>query len=446
MRTSPSPRLRLRTRLLLALTTPAVVSLSVTGVFAQEPAPANPPAPMVLQTAPAPVLTLAECRQIALDGQPAVVAARNSLAAAEARARAVENILIPSLIQRDLPIRRKQSALGVQISRALLLQAEWEAVYSVTRNYLSAGYARQQLEVIDHTIANLKDFREAIDLLKEDPRRRDVTVRDVEKTDVLLQIAAGRREEAVIGYERALAALREAMGVGADDCPHLAPVLPDVHATVNKDEILALALARRGEIAQAVHAAEVVCLEIDAQATSLLPTMRTFASASDIHAQQVPQGERNGEYRPGALPLEMPPFLAGGKKGRVEQARALHEKTVAVVEKTRQLIILEATDNVLKWQEAARQTEELGKAADKAEAYQKSVRDDFRPESRTTPEQLLNAGLLATQSRVQANEANYHRLLALAALERITAGGFTAALEAAPPLATKPAENGNGSR
>ena len=81
--------------------------------------------------------------------------------------------------------------------------------------------------------------------------------------------------------------------------------------TPNRDEIVALALARRGEMVQVVTAAEVTDLEVAAQDKSFMPRVTTFAFGADIHAHPVPQGISNNEYRPGATGLEMPPSLAG---------------------------------------------------------------------------------------------------------------------------------------
>jgi outer membrane protein TolC len=188
---------------------------------------------------------------------------------------------------------------------------------------------------------------------------------------------------------------------------------------------VALALERRGELIQANLAAEVVSCEVKAQGKSCRPSMRTFASASDIHAQQVPQGVRDGEYRPGALPLEMPVSFVGSKAARQEQASDLAARAGAVVEKTRNLIVLETEDNYLRWVEARNKFAELDRAQKNARSYFDHVKEDFAGTNAKTPaDDVLNAGILQTQMRVQANEAHYHYLLALAALERVTAGGF----------------------
>jgi outer membrane protein TolC len=389
---------------------------------------AAPPAPAA--AAQPAVFDVTACRRLALEHQPAVAAAQDSFTAAVARAQAIERLRVPTL---DIHIRRQQSPLGVEIAQAGVRLAEAEAIYAATRNYLSAVYAQQQLDLIDRTIPRLKELRAAIHQAEE--THRNVAAHHTMKADLYLQLAESRRKEAVFGLQRALAALREAMGVGPDFCLVLADrQLPSLHAALCREELRNLALARRSEMAQAALAAEVFGLEVKAQGMTILPTARTFASASDIHAQQVPQGERNDVYRPGALPLEMPPNLAGGKAGRVEQAKALHAKALAVVDKTRNLIALEIDDNYFKAEEYAGKLADLEPAAKSAEEYLQRVRDEFKPgNAATSPDDVLNAGVLATQTRAQANDALYHYLLALAGLERATAGGFCAGFEAGPP-------------
>src|SRR5207249_4939604 len=143
----------------------------------------------------------------------------------------------------------------------------------------------------------------------------------------------------------ATAALREAMGL-APGCPLQIPEaeIPYPTFTIQREQIVDLALARRGEMVQASTVAEVVNLEICAQAATHLLVTRTFASGVDIHARAIPQGISNGEYRPGALGLEMPVEFAGSRSYRIERARNLSARTAAVVDKTRNLIALEAED------------------------------------------------------------------------------------------------------
>ncbi len=429
-----------RSRIVAGVVAPLLLPLAGAGAAAQEPAANAAPA----AASPAPVATpaydLATCRQVALERQPGLAAVRSSLAAAEARARAVENLRLAALVSRDLPIRRRQASLGVVVQSAALAQAEWDAVHAVTYTYLTAVYARQQIAAADKALKDLGELRRLAASTLESGERADVTQRNVDQIDVFLQVVRGRREEAVAGVERALAALREAMGVGPD-CPvQVADTeLPTPSAEVTREQVVALALGRRGEVVQTTTFAQATCLEIEAQGASFLPTFRTFASASDIHAQQVPQGVRDGEYRPGGLLPEMPTELVGGRKGRVEQAEAYHARANAVAEKTRNLIALDAQDVFFRWQEASRKVSEYRTAAEGADKVAKSIRDAFNPRAVSKPslEEVIEAGILAGQLRAQANQTLYQYLLATASLERATAGGVS------PVFSVPPAANSN---
>src|SRR5437764_1171753 len=93
-------------------------------------------------------LDLATCRSLALQNQPALTAYRASLEAAVLKGQAMDNLGIgASLIAHDLPIRKQQGQLGLEIAQARVRQAEQEAIYAVTRNYLVLLYARQQQDL-----------------------------------------------------------------------------------------------------------------------------------------------------------------------------------------------------------------------------------------------------------------------------------------------------------
>src|SRR5581483_12386802 len=82
--------------------------LSVVGrAAAQEPAP---PAALTLN--------LAECIQLAMERQPRLAAQRASLAAAEDACRALENLRLAAVVDPEIPIRRRQAALGVTAAAA----------------------------------------------------------------------------------------------------------------------------------------------------------------------------------------------------------------------------------------------------------------------------------------------------------------------------------------
>jgi len=290
---------------------------------------------------------------------------------------------------------------------------------------------------------------------------RQVTVRPVPKNSAVFARWAGlgnigssyrtrevdgRVEEARQGQKRAEAALREAMGVGPEfvfvlpkrdlPCPRVNPQL---------EEVTALALARRGELVQAYTLVEVICLEIDAQATTCMPNMRTFASSSDIHAKPIPSGDMGGvNYRPVIVGPEMPAFLSGSRSARVEQARDYHQRAQAVAAKAHNLIVLEVEDVYRRWLDKSRKATHLETAYREARRFSERVKESFNKRMPSYPniDEVINAGLVTTRLQLEWKEAHYQSLLALAALERATAGGFSIDFDTAPACTPKelPAE------
>ena len=111
------------------------------------------------------------------------------------------------------------------------------------------------------------------------------TTNDVQLAASYLGLAQSRDVEAKIGFQRALAALHEAVG----EDPHLCFMVVDDRLLyrpleIDCHEIITLAVARRGEVAQADLAAKVSHLEINAQGKICLPTAKTFAAGADIHS------------------------------------------------------------------------------------------------------------------------------------------------------------------
>jgi hypothetical protein len=180
-------------------------------------------------------------------------------------------------------------------------------------------------------------------------------------------------------------------------------------------------------------AVEVFCLEVAAQNANHHTVVPTFASGGDIHATPVPQGVSNGEYRPWAVGIEMPVTLVGHKADRVRRAEDFHAKAVAVADKTQQLIALEAAEAFLKWKEAYKKIEILGETPKTTAKLLKNAAAKFELDPKTA-ENYLNTQLLNAQVYAMYNEALYHHALALAALERITAGGFVPSYRRVVPL------------
>jgi outer membrane protein TolC len=419
---------------------PLLLPLAGVAWAAAEPAGVPDAPPAVVAHQPVSV-DLGEAIRMALDRQPTLAAQRSTLASAEANSRGLDNLRVPTFLVRELPIRRKQASIGVTVAAASLEQAEHETVYAVTRTYLTVLYAREQQRVANDVVDHLKATLETARRLVEGGSR-DVTTSSVDKITVYLRLAETRQADAAAGIERATAALREAIGLGPDCCLQVPPDrLPQPRATLCRGDIVALALARRGELVQAVNVAEVTALEVDAQGTSCRPNFHTFASVADIHARPIPQGVANAEYRPGAIGPEMPTNLAGSRSARMERARDLSARAEAVVEKTRNLIALEAEDAFLRWEQAARKMPQTREAAERGSKLADDTRKDFGGEQRVKAEDVLNSEVLAAQARAQFNEAVYQHAVALAALERVTAGGFCAGFAgpaAAPAQAPAP--------
>jgi outer membrane protein TolC len=390
--------------------------------------PATPEPTATPSADSAAALTLAQCLRIAVDQQPALAARRASLAAAEEAYRGATDLHIPVFFARDLPIRRRQACLGITIAEAGLGQAEWETVYAVTRTYFGVVYARQQLHVVDDLVNSLRFYQERVrDLVTKGESPKEWTTSTVDKITIYVGLADVRRDEALRGMERANAALREAMGMAPQTRVDVADqTLPVPNVAVNRDEIVALALRRRGEMIQVITAATVADLEVEAQGKSFLPKAATFASSADIHATPVPQGISNREYRPGATGLEMPPSLAGPRSSRVEHARDLSARAAAVVDKTRNLIALDAEDMYYKWEEASRKVPQSQTAQQAGNRLARNTREDFRAAQRVKVDDILTNEALAAQAAGSYNESLYELVVALADLQRVTAGGFDA--------------------
>jgi outer membrane protein TolC len=388
------------------------------------PAPAAQPAPVAVAAGP---LTLEGCLQLAFEKQPALAAARASLAAAEDGQQGLNNLpRFARIMAPDLCQRKQQAALGVGIASAQLWQAEWDTRYAVTRNYFSVIYVRTQQDLLNRVIRDLEKARKtAQKLLKSGDPDVKVTTSDLDLLDINLALLRARQAEAIVGGEKALAALREAIGIGPE-CPlEIAPgALPPVITVLDRDGLIKLALANRGEITQVTSAKQVTDLEVEAQQRHHFGLkVSTFASGADIHAQPVPPGRSNGEYVPAAIGPEMPPTLVGRHNDRVARASDLSQRAGAVVDKTFNLVALEAVAGYLKWLEAR----------DKANSYESALKATRSLADRAwkrfeggkmSGSEYAQATTLENQVQAQYNEALYLQALALAGLERITAGGY----------------------
>jgi hypothetical protein len=397
---------------------------------------------------PTHTLALARYRQVALQLQPAIVAARTNLCIAQAKVESLAKIGgIANLVRKDLEVRREQAQQGLIAAQAQLSVAAWEALYGVTRNYWSATFAQEQLNLAEQAldpekVGSLRWLRKLINEIYQEAGRKDLREWSVTNIDVLIEAVQARKIEAEIGMKRATAAMREAMGVGCDYPIHIPTdaQLPWIDISLCRADVLKATQERRGEITQAAIFKEVSTLEIQAQAKMHPWSLQgeTFAAGSDIHVLSVPMQLENGEYRPGAVGPDMPGKLAGHRDDRVNQATLYAERACSVVEKTRQLLNLQAEDAYWKFEKATREIEANRKVVKVAEKAKNMIIEEFKPVAplgaHPNLDDLLLAALKSALFQFSLNQARYERLLALTLLERVTAGGVNPGFDGPLPL------------
>ncbi len=416
------------------------------------------PPPISPKTSPGP-MSLEACIDLGFQHQPALAAARASLRATESGKHAVDRLILPRFIKKELSVRREQACHGVTIANAGLTQAEAETRYAVTRNFFTVQYIRSQAVVIDEVLVDLDQAKKRAKKLFDSG---DVNVRitsaDLDALDVQIVLVKAKKGQIDNGMLKALAALREAMGLGYDYPLKIAAVeLPTAVYAVKtfdlekildekgkdtgkakqvpkveyhrlyqlkdrKAELITAAIANRGEMIQANAASRVTELEIQAQMKIFGWTGDTFARSADIHVQPIPQGTFNGEYKPGAFALEYGTQLAGRKKDRVDRAGHLHDRALAVVDKATNLVSLDVEAQFLKWQEAVTDVENLRGIEALARTLPKKARD--ADPKNFTSQAVIQANIMAIMVRTQLNDEMHMHALALAGLERATAGAF----------------------
>jgi outer membrane protein TolC len=391
--------------------------------------PAQTPPPVL----PDQPLHLADCLAISEQRQPSLRVAQARLAAAQTKVAALDNLNgAAALVTHDLPVRRQQARLGVDIARADVDRLNAENRYVVTRAYLSVLYSRAQRTVLDDLVDDLTFLRDRIKTSVEKKERPEWTPATVDLVTLYVRRAEARRTEADRGVQMSLAALREAMNLAPLVCLRIADEpIPQPKVKVCREEILAAALSRRGEAIEASLAVEVVGLEADAQGRNRRQgARRTFAAGADLHAGHVPQPIYGEEFRPGGVPLAMPTILAGSRAARVESAREFAEQAEAVAQKTRNLIILESEEAYFGWEEWSKKVVLYREAKAVGLRLTGRLRDEFRGSIKRVIEGVLPESLLAAQARTDYNEALFRQAIALAALERVTGGVFCARLAA----------------
>ena len=306
-----------------------------------------------------------------------------------------------------------------------------EVVQDVTRLFYTAVYAMQQQQLAENVVVQLEFLIDVADALL----KSKTDVKDLEGFNTLklrmmqngLLEAKKLQATALVGEKKALAGLREVMGVDERTFPFRVkdaalPVMKQ-NVPLAKERVVELALERRPELVLAAAGVDAFRLEVYAQGR--VPFKRvvpTLASGADIHAKEIPAPSRGTEYRPGAIIPEMPTQLVGSKYDRVCRAMAFAQRAEAVYEKARNLVVAEAEGTYYDFDLAAKKLALAKQQFD----LSKDIQELARAAQATTKQkdQLLQAEVIAAKAQSDYLTAVHEYLLALAALERVTAGGI----------------------
>lgn len=400
-----------------------------TPVAATVPIPAAMPIPAVQPPADElPVLNLGQCVAVAMERQPTLKAAYASQQSSAAGQTGLNNIgRVGQSLSKDLPIRKEQAARGQIAVAADVQKVKNELVYDVTRLYYTIVYAHQQEQIADDVVGYVNELVKGAKIQLDSKMPGDITKAKIDIMEIGLAKARTLKAKARIGQRQAYAALREAMGVDEKSFPFRVadtelPIMKQTSA-LTADKVVELAHANRPEMALAAAGVDAFRLEVYAQAKiPLRRAVPTFASGSDIHSRALPTGSRDENYRPEPLGPEMPTQLVGSKYDRVCRAMALSQRADAVYEKARNLIALEAENGYLNFEFAAERLALAKQGFAAAKDLKERVQENFA-DPRAKKDELLQGYVLASQAESEYVEAAYQYILALAALERITAGG-----------------------
>ena len=373
---------------------------------------------------PGRAVTLAECLAVAARRQPAVLAAQHSLAAAERGYLALLNVnRTAEFFRPDLPIRRHQALRGIAAMTAEVRKAMQEGVWDTTRVYFEYVRATQQEQTATDIVDQLEVFyRVAEGLLEAGIPRAKLNRFTIYALGDAIAKVRELREKAGYGRRLAVAALAEAMGLEAGEQVYpTATNLPVMGGAVTEEQVVGYALAVRPELVQAAVLVDLSRLEVAAQdAVRHRQSVPTYASGGDLHAKMLPAPVRNGEYRPGAVPPEMPATLVGKREDRVARAAELSLRMDEVYRKAENLTRLDAVKAYLEW----KATGERMEAAEKRFERGKRLAEESRSAAATRedPQLLVQNEGLAFEAQAAYVEAVYEHLKALMTLERVTAG------------------------
>lgn len=409
------------------------VGLSVPVLATEKPIPVpptTPPRPAVVASASTPYTryTLAEALSIAHEKHPILVASRASMNAAVLKNRGFDDVRrgVAGILMKDMDTRKQQVDLGIKAAMAEYEQAQHEVNYAVIRCYYTVVYARLQVKVAKDLVDQLEVYLEQVHKIvtSKGGGVRGITKDTEDKLIDIVAIAKSKQIEAECGVDRARAILREAMGLGAESkVDVIEEQLPLIKASIERETVLAHAITRRGEAQLAQIGADVTRLEIIAQwSRKFTVQVPTYANGSDVHGRHVPAPHREPDYKPGAIPPDMPDRFIGKRETRTMIAGQHAERAQAAAEQAKNLLAMEGDIAYSKWVEATRKVEEAYTRAAKA-SKELIERQREATGGNLTKEDILTNEVAAAKTFASLNEAIFEQVAALANLERVTAGG-----------------------
>jgi hypothetical protein len=327
----------------------------------------------------------------------------------------------------DYEVRMQQADLGLKAATIELAQWEHEVTYAVVRCYYTVVYSRMQQRVSRDLVRRLQaDLEQVRQILagKGGAVKGGVTKNDEDSLKVFIGEAQARLIQAEEGELRGRELLREAMGLDPMCRVDVVDeVLPEIKPPpILLDTVKAHAITRRGEVQLTQIGVDVTRLEACAQWARKFNLMSyTYANATDIHARPIPAGERYPDYKPAALGPDMPDRLIGKADTRAALAQQYAAKNAEVARHTQSLIAVEAGNAWGRWVEATRKVAVLREAADSGRAM--VARRRAAAGGAMTKEEIITSEVFSTRAFASLNDAMYEQIVALADLERITAGG-----------------------
>jgi hypothetical protein len=400
----------LQLRLAITPIVALLVALSPRAASAQAAGP--PPAP----------LSYLEAIRLAQEQRPKTRAARLMVTQREAQLAEVTRLTRTlGTVRRDLPARREQAAVAVEISRADLEGQENDVRYAAARMYVAVLYTRSVRRLAKKAGGWVEQYRAALAAVKVPLPALDPFLAEAAGLPTLQ--AENRLIEAEKGEALALAALRQAVGLGPEaplvvpdhSLPRPTPPIPEA-ADVLRQVRASNPQLRRVTALERIHQ-----WEVEAQGRLHLALVAdTFAASGDVHAAAIPP-EGGDEYRPAPIVPEMPPRLSGSKAARVESAQLYAAKASEITRGVERLLELRVS---AVW-ETVREKRRKLEALEKRHAGQmEKIEAALAKPPEKGREALLQQGILAIAAAADLEAARFEYLVALLDLERLTLGAF----------------------